>query len=478
MWWLIILGLLLVLIVILLVRTVNYKPKKVEVTSLPKLEVDNELMTKHLQEMIRIPTVSNHDFEKCDKEVFASFPKLLVKNYPLVNEKCDFKKIGNTGLVYHWKGKNSDSPTVLMAHYDVVATGEASKWKHAPFAGDIADGQLWGRGTLDTKITLLGVMEGAERMIKEGYVPEHDIYLCFSGNEEVAGDGAPGIVKYFASINDHPALVVDEGGAIVPDMFPSIPPLAVIGVGEKGMMDLRMSVPGEGGHASHPPVHTALGVLSKAICDSEKHPFKASLSAPIKGLLETVGRNLPFGLQKLALANMWLFGGILKKAFVAQGGELAAMLKTTQSWNMASASPQANIIPNDAKAVCNIRLMNTDSPQQALDHIKQAVNNPKVEFEIIDGMAASPYTDTNSPEYQKVSQAINRTWPNTLVTPYLMIACSDSRHYPPICDHICRFSCMQLDKEQRNMIHNYNERIKLPMIGECVTFYLNLIRTL
>lgn len=474
MWYVI--SVFLVLIAVLLFRAIKFKPQAVTVETAAPVAFDQQLVVEHLSKMIQIPTISNQDFTKCDQQQFIHFEQLLAEQYPLVHQTCTKTKIDNTGLLFYWKGRSHAKPTVLMAHYDVVPVGDLSKWEHEPFSGQIIDNILWGRGTLDTKITLLGVMEGAETMIKQGFVPENDIYLSFAGDEEVAGTGAPAIVAYLAEHHIKPALVVDEGGAIVKDIFPTVTKdIAVIGIGEKGMVDMLFTANSKGGHASTPPQHTALGELAQAINACENKPFKSSFSAPILGLLDCVGRYASFPFR-LVLANLWLFKGLLLSVFTKMGGELGAMIHTTQAFTMAEASQQSNVLPAQAKAVANYRLVNTDSVESVIAHLKTAINNHNIEVSVLHGMNASPYTDTKTPEYQRVATAVRQTWKDVIVSPYLMIACSDSRHFCQISDNVCRFSAMRLSKEQRGLIHNYNERIELPMIKECVEFYLNLIQ--
>lgn len=467
---------LLFFICFLIYRALKFKPLPSRFEALDKVAFDQDEAINNLRKMIQIPTISNSDYTKCDQKQFKHFAELLVELYPNVNKHCERKLLGNTGILYHFKGKSAANPTVLMSHYDVVPIGDIDKWDHPPFSGEIIDNCLWGRGTLDTKITLMATLQATETLLKKGFVPENDIYLSFSGDEEVAGKSAETIVDHLAKQGIKPGLVVDEGGAIVKDIFPTVTKdIAVIGIGEKGIMDVKFTVKGKGGHASTPPIHTALGELAMVINQCEKKPFKSHLSPPIIGLLDRVGRHASFPFR-LLLANMWLFKGLLLFAFNKMGGELKAMIQTTQAFTMANASQQANVLPNQAQAVANYRLINNDSPEAVVQHLKAATKNINVDIEVIHSSVASPYTDINNDSYKRVEKAINQAWSNVIVSPYLMIAASDSRHFCKISDNVCRFSAMRLSKEQRGLIHNYNERIELSMISECVTFYLNLIQ--
>jgi carboxypeptidase PM20D1 len=381
-------------------------------------------------------------------------------------------------VLYTWKGKSDAAPVVLMAHYDVVPV-EEDRWEHPPFCAEIIEGELWGRGTLDTKITLLGVMEAAEKLIGEGFVPANDIYMAFAGDEEIAGPSAPAIVKALEERGVTPAFVLDEGGAIVDKVFPGVAnPIAVVGIGEKGMANIQLTVKGKGGHASQPPKHTALGVLAKAICACEKHPFKAHMTLPVRALFTTVGAYAPFGL-KLVFANLWCFGGLLTKAAALLGGDMNAMMRTTQSFNMAQGSKQANVIPSAASAVANLRLLNVTTPEDARAHMEKVIKNPDVKVEILHCQEASPYADPGCAEFAVMEKAIRHTWgEDVIVSPYLMMACSDSRHYSRICKNVFKFSAVAMTKEQRALIHNENERIAVEKVWESVEFFARLIRYL
>lgn len=460
---------------VLLIRTARFHPVRQQPEPIEPVEVDAARAAEHLAEMIRVPTVSNADPAKMDEQVFDRFRALLPGMYPNVFRVCDFERVDHTGLLFRWKGESSAAPVVLMAHYDVVPV-VPERWTHPPFCGEVFDGALWGRGTLDTKITFMGILEAAETLIGQGYVPQNDVYFSFGGDEEVNGPAAPAIVRLLRERGVAPAFVVDEGGAVVEGVFPGVKrPIAVVGIGEKGMMEATLTAKGGGGHASTPPAHTAVGVLSRAVVRCENHPFKASLSKPVRELFDRVGRHSGFGLR-LVFANLWCFSGLLKRIAPLLGPELNAMMRTTAAVTMAEGSRQSNVLPGSAKATLNLRLLNTDTPESALEHLRRAVNDPDVTVEMLHGRCASPYADTAGPQWDALSRAIGQTWPDAIVSPYLMMACSDSYHYSAICKNVYKFSAMALTKEERGLIHNDDERIQVANIGRTVEFFIRLMR--
>lgn len=363
-----------------------------------------------------------------------------------------------------------------MAHYDVVPV-EEDKWLHPPFCGEIFDGELWGRGTLDTKITLLGIMESAEALLAEGFVPQRDVYFSFAGDEEVSGTGAPSAVEWMKQHDIRPGMVVDEGGAVVSGVFPGVAaPMAVVGIGEKGLMTARITAHADGGHSSMPPAHTAVGKMARAVVRCEAKPFRPSLPKPVREMFLTVGPHAPFGLR-LVFANLWCFGGLLARVCTKIGGELGGMVRTTQAFTMAHGSKQGNVMPTEAVATANLRLLNTESPADALEHLRRAVNDPEIAVEDAGSQPASPYASTDNENWAALAAAVQHTWPEAIVTPYLMMACSDSRHFSAICRDVYKFSAMDMDKEHRGLLHNHNERVAPATVHKAVEFFTRLLRT-
>lgn len=473
----VILAALAVLIAVVLIRAAMCKPTDQQKTAAQPVEVDRDAAVDHLAQLVRIPTVSNADVTKFDEQEFERFRTTLKTLYPHVHENCPPMRLDHTGMLFHWKGKNSEEPTVLMAHYDVVPVDEAG-WKHAPFGGEIIDGELWGRGTIDTKITLVGVMEAAENLMKQGFVPEHDVYFSFAGDEEVSGNGAPAVVKYMKENGIRPAMVVDEGGAVVEGVFPGVKqPIAVVGIGEKGVMNVELTARAAGGHASTPTVPSTLGMLCRAVADCESHQFKAHLTEPVRQLLNNVGPHAPFALRILT-ANMWLFGPLLPLLAGKLGGELGAMMRTTMAFTMAKGSKQINVLPTEATAGINLRLVNADTPESAEARLRSVIHNDKVEVKTMYAQPASPYASSEGEHWNKLAKAVGDTWQGSIVSPYLMMACSDSRHFSEICKDVYKFSAMALTKEQRGYIHNNNERIPVSEIAKTVEFFTRLEKSL
>ena len=340
----------------------------------------------------------------------------------------------------------------------------------------VKDGELWGRGTLDTKGTLHGVMEAAEMLIGQGFVPENDVYFAFGGDEEIFGGDAPAIVEELKKRGIHPEFVLDEGGAIVEGVFPGVSKsAALIGTAEKGTVSVDMTASGKGGHASAPASRQALGILGRALSRIQDHAMPFTLTPPAREMFDILGRESSFG-YKLLFANLWCFGPLLDLVCRKSGGELNALVRTTCALTMAQGSKAFNVLPSTAHAGINLRLISGDTIEAAIARLKTIVDDPSVEVKLVSGGEPSTVSQTGDEPWNRLKSAISAAYPGVLVSPYLMLAGSDSRHYGPISEHVYRFSGMPMSKEQRGLIHNANERIPVAQLKDTICFFAEVMK--
>ena len=471
----IVLAAVLIFVAVILIRTAKFQPKAQPNLSTETVEFNKDKAVSNLAELVKCKTISCSDHSLEDD---AEFEKLIAKLpalYPNVFEKCEFSRLPDRAILFRWPGKSAEEPAVLMAHYDVVPVNEEN-WDKPAFDAIIEDGVMWGRGTLDTKATFNGALFAADTLIAQGFVPEHDVYLAFSGGEEVNGPGARHIVELFREKGIVPGVVVDEGGAVVENVFPGVKaPCGLIGIAEKGMMNTQFRAVSAGGHASAPKPNMPVDLLANACVAVVDNPFKMHLTKPVAEMFDTLGRHSTF-LYRMIFANLWCFGWVLDLLGQRSGGEMNALLRTTVAFTQMEGSSARNVIPPEAKMVANMRLNPDDTVESALAYLKKTVDNDRVEIITLNAFNPSRISRTDCDGWDRVAAAVGETWPGCIVSPYLMVQCSDSRHWGAISDRVYRFSAMALSAEERATIHGNNERIRLETISKAVEFYIRLIK--
>ena len=462
---------------LILARTLAFRPRKQEEVAPCSLDTDTEAAHAALRELVRCRTVSHENRELEDEAEFQRLIDLLPTLYPHVLATCSLREFEERGLLFRWEGKSHAHATVLMAHYDVVPA-DAEGWRKPPFDGVIEDGVLWGRGTLDTKSTLNAIFFAADCLIRDGFVPEEDVYFAISGSEEIRGAGALNIASYFSKEGISVSLVLDEGGAVVEGAFPGVGrSTALIGIAEKGVLDVEYRVRTAGGHASAPRPQTAIGQLAAAVTEVEEHPAKMQLTEPVRKMFDTLGRHASFPYRML-FANLFLFKPLLSRIAVRRGGEMNALLRTTVAFTRMHGSEANNVLPSEADIVSNIRLSPADTADRTVARLRRVIDNPAVEIRPLQATNPSPVSRTDGKGWETLRRAVRLTWPEAIVSPYLMLQCSDSRHFTALSDSVYRFSAMSLTAEERRTIHGRNERIRLEEIDRSVEFYLRLMKML
>lgn len=461
-------------VAIVLFNTLTFQSRQLTFPATPA-PPPAELAVRHLSDAIKFKTISYGDSARLDTAAFLGFHRYLAKAYPLVHQTLSLTKIAGYSLMYRWDGTRGDlKPIVLMAHQDVVPVEDAaaSLWTVEPFAGEVKDNSIWGRGTADDKINLIAILEAVEKLLGAGFTPARTIYLCFGHDEEMGGQGAAAMAAELVSRGVQADLVFDEGGMVTENKVPGLTrPIALVGTSEKGYMSVILSVEKSGGHSSMPEPETSVDILTKAVVRLREHPFESRFSLSTQGFIRNLGPEMPF-VNRMAFANPWLFTPVIKGIYEkSPGGN--AMIRTTLVPTMLNAGVKDNVIPTRAEATVNIRLLPGDSSKAVLARLHEIINDPRVNIVTHEGFVNEPssVTEEGSYAYRIVNEAIKRSFDNVLTSPFLMIGATDSRHFSAVSTGIIKFSPMT----DPIGFHGIDERVSLDDYGTALHFYRQLI---
>lgn len=468
------LALLVLLLGVVLFNTLMFTSSQTPVEAIPAPKL-TEQHIQHFQQALSYKTISYGKPELFDSSQFIGFRKFLENTYPQIHAKLTREVVADYSLLYTWPGKDTEAkPIVLMAHMDVVPVEEATMamWSFDPFAGTVKDDFIWGRGTTDDKINLVAIFEATEKLLAENFQPERTLYFAFGHDEEIGGKGAQAIALLLKQRNIAAEMVLDEGGIITKEKLPGVSkPVALLGTSEKGYLSLDLTVEKPGGHSSMPEKETAIDILSKALVKLREKPFEANFSEPMHGLMQSVGPEMPF-VQRMAFANPWLFKSIIISTY-EQSGPGNAMIRTTLVPTIINAGIKDNVVPTVAKATINLRLLPGDEVEEVIEQLKQIMKDDRIVITKQSTIAeASAVTPIKSFGYQKIASAIQKTYPQMITSPFLVIGATDSRHFGAISSNIIKFSPM-LDPIG---FHGIDERVSLESYQTALWFYEQLMR--
>jgi len=476
--------LLLVVALVVVTRTLMHTPQSPQPgadTVTVEVPLDADIVAQHLSEAIRFPTVSHQRASDFEPEVFEDFIQWVENTYPEVNQAMQRERPGLYSLLYRWQGRNAAlKPILITGHYDVVPVipGTEALWEQPPFAGNIIDGVIWGRGALDDKSAVIAQLEAATLLLKQGYQPERTVYFSFGHDEEIGGsEGAASVTRSLQQQGVQLAWSLDEGSFLFKGMLPGVEPLmAAVNVAEKGSVTLNIVAKAAGGHSSMPPKQTAVGILAEDITRLEQHPIPGGLTGLSGQMFDTASRYMPFSYRML-FANRWLFDSVIDEQLSSLPfGN--AMLRTTTAPTMLSASVKVNVLPIKAVATVNFRIHPRDTVQGVFDYVKSVVENDHVEVQLPagSGRPASRISDWQSEGYGVIERGIRDIYGDVVVTPGLMIAGSDSRHYGQIADNAFRFNPMMVTSGDLTGFHGTNEKISVDNLAQGTRTYARIIQ--
>jgi carboxypeptidase PM20D1 len=460
---------------VVLVRAASMESRQIEVAPAPAVLIDEAAAAGRLAAAVRFRTVSADTGSAAE---LARLHAWLAGAFPRVHAALGREVVGGGTLLYAWPGTDpSLAPLLLMAHLDVVPvdSASASRWTHPPFDGAIAEGHVWGRGTMDDKGAALAILEAVEMLLEEGSHPSRTVLLSFGHDEEIGGEGARGVARLLGERRIRPGLVVDEGSVIAEGIFPGLePPVALVGIAEKGSLSLELVAEAPGGHSSMPPRGSAIPRLAKAIAALEREPFPGGIRGPTRAMLDYLGPELPFGLR-IVFGNLWLFGPLVERRLAADPAS-DALLRTTTAVTIVEGGVKENVLPTRARAVVNHRILPGDSMAGVEARVRALAAREDVRIRRLEGgFEPSPVSRIDSWGFAALARTVREVFPDAVVAPYLTVGATDARHLAPVAGDVVRFSPLRATSEDLERIHGIDERVAVAAHADAIRFYRRLL---
>ena len=466
----------------LFIKTYSFKSKQITAVDGKRKELPvDESAVKHLSDAIKIYTTSNDDTAVVNHAAFDSFFTFLNKEYAPVFENLEDTIINKRSLLLKWKGKNETvKPVILYAHLDVVPIEESTKakWKHQPFSGEVVGGFIWGRGAMDDKGSLISIFEALKRLQAKDFRPERTVYFAFGSDEEIGGNkGAAAIADYLRAQKISFEFYMDEGGMVSEGVVPNIKrPVALIGTAEKGYVTLELSANVRGGHSSHPPKESALDVLVSAVKKLHDNPEKPRTVETVSEFLEFVGPEMPQPI-KTVFANRWLFRPLILKEY-EKSDEGRALLRTTEVATILNAGVKENVIPSLVSAKVNFRVLNDETTKDVIAYATKMINDTLVKITTGELYEPSRHSSSSTYGFKLLQQTSAEIFPDAIVTPFLMLGSTDSKHFQDITENTYRFCPVRMNSDLLGTIHGIDERIGVKDYMETISFYETMLTNL
>ena len=442
------------------------------------VELQRKNIAVRLANATKIKTVSEQEVADIDYSTFVQLHNYIDEEFPLVKQHLSKETVADYSLLYIWQGSDETlAPVLLLSHMDVVPVvpGTESSWDHPPFGGEIADGFIWGRGTLDDKLSVFAILEGIEHLLLENYQPKRSYYLAFGHDEEIGGlQGASSIAELLGERNLKMLYVLDEGGTLISgEAFSVNKQLAIVNTSEKGYVALQLTAKSAGGHASAPEAETAVAIISQAVARVSDNKFPVHTEM-LSSLGAVIADDLPI-LYRAILANLWLLKPLIEY-FVEDDPLTNAMVRTTTAPTMLSGSPKENVLPIESTAVINHRIMPGETIETVKQFVIDVIDDDRVQVEVLAGAVnPSRVASTTGPEFRVISKTILQlVREDTVVVPAMLFGSTDTKHYTQLTDNAYRFVFAVNDGENR--AHGTNERISVETYLDSIRFYIQLIK--
>ena len=484
-------ALVLLLAAVLAVNTLRQTSRQADFPPLAKAALDEAAAAARLAAAVRIPTVSDQNDGQANAAAFRAFHRHLETSFPRLHATLKRETINDFTLLYTWEGRAGNAaaagarkPILLMAHMDVVPIDAATEkqWTHPPFGGALASEggatYVWGRGAWDNKSNLMSQMEAIEALLAAGFVPKQTIHLLLGADEEVNGvRGAGGAQKLFKERGTRFDFVLDEGLVITEGIIPGMAaPAALIGITQKGYMTAELTVRfAKGGHSSMPPRESVIGVLADGIARIEKNPFPPRIRGVPEQMFATLAPEMGFP-NRLFMSNLWLFGPLVQ-AKLAQSDATRAQLHTTSGATLFHAGIKDNIIPSEARASINLRIIPGDTSESVIDALRSKAGDARIEIKkpsfVVEPTRMS---STSAYAYRAIEKTVREVFPGAVVAPGLFTARADAGYFDALADNVYLFSPVRVGPKDTPRFHGIDERIAVGNYTEMIRFYQRLIQ--
>lgn len=444
-------------------------------------DINSEKAVSDLSKALQYETIYSYDKSKVNESEFIKMHNFLDSEFPNIRNKLSKEIINKYSLLYKWEGEDDSEAIILLAHMDVVGGNEKTDadWNEPIFSGAVTDEYIYGRGALDIKGQLISIFESVDQLVKEGYVPKKTVYIAVGHDEELGGnEGNKEIVKRIQKEGKKINAVLDEGGYIVKGIVPKVDkPVALVGVAEKGSVTLKISGNGKGGHSSMPENNTAISTVSSAVAKLKKSPFKKEIISVTGEFLDNTAPMMPF-ISRLGIYNRGIFKPIITN-MLSDSGSTNALITTTIAPTIIHGGEEYNVIPDNCEVVINFRILPGESVDSVKDQVSEYLKSENVTVELYGSYwNSSKISDYNNESYKILQKTINKNFEDTMVAPYLVVGCTDSRYYQDICDNIYRFTPLVLEKDDLQRIHGVNERLSKDGYIKMIDFYYDLIKSM
>ncbi len=464
---------------IIVYRTLQLSHDIPDVEPVTYADINIDRAVERLSEGLQFRTVSTQELSFLYRPEFDDFIDFVNESYPGIHETMSMERVNNFTLLYRWEGADPELPAAMFqGHYDVVPVepGTEEDWTYPPYSGTIAEGFVWGRGAIDDKSGIFSYLEAFEYLIEKGYRPERTIYLALNHDEEIGGrQGARQVANLLLERDVDIAFLTDEGMPVAEEILEGLEhPIAMIGVAEKGYVSVELTNHQEGGHSSMPPRETTIGTLSMAINNLKQNPMDGRFAGLLRETFEPLAPDLPF-VYRMALSNLWVFGGIIEER-LGYVPHTNAALRTTTAPTMFNAGIKENVLPQTAQAIVNFRIHPNDSVEEVVGYVRETIQDETISIRVLEGAREpSPISSSTSEPYLSMKHTLHEIFPGVPVAPSMFLAATDARHFLEVTDNLLRFRPIRANPDDRGRIHGTDERIGIDNFREMIAFYIRLI---